>query len=137
MKKTVDYTYYLGSETGKRLRSIIDNLRILADFGYAISIRPHPRYTNMSELRDIDSNLEVEDVNCFCIESSISRTRNAISFFSTVLNQAFYNNVGIILDDVSNPKDFFKLSNAEYIMFAKEHLLFSKLIQKCFLKEVN
>ena len=49
------------------------------------------------------------------IEKSILRTKNAISLYSTVLHQAAYNNVNVIIDDVTNRDRFLKLKELEYI----------------------
>lgn len=129
-EKKIDYTYYLGAESGKVLEEIIGCMIDLAKEGYYVAIRPHPRYTNLSELKVKLEEIELENPLSMPIEESILRTKNAISTYSTVLNQAYHNGTKIVIDDISKPELFKNLRSLEYIMLAKEHSLLSKLIQR-------
>lgn len=124
--KTIDYTYYLGNETGETLRKIIGVLINLKKKGSSVALRPHPRYSNMDEVRDLAEEIEIEDGEEISIEESICRTSNAISLCSTVLYQAFNAGVGIVIDDFSNPTKFKNLEDLGYIMLKKEHKLLSQ-----------
>jgi hypothetical protein len=62
------------------------------------------------------------------IEESIGNTRNAISLYSNCLNQAYYANRMIVIDDISSPKRFERLKEMSYIMFSKPHNLLSDII---------
>ena len=116
IEKQYKFTYYLqGFESKKELKNILDCLLILTKGMNCASIRPHPRYSNMQIIKDVfESKINIEDNSEINIEDSILRTENVISLYSTVLNQAFYNNSNVIIDDVSNNERFEKLKSLEY-----------------------
>ena len=124
--KTVDYTYYLQEETGPVLRTISENLKKLKNKGFTVAIRPHPRYTDRNELANID--IEIEDVKDISIQRSLGRTKCAISFCSTVLNQAFFNGIDIVIDDVARPEEYKLLLSKEYIMTKVDHKCLSQIM---------
>lgn len=129
IEKKVDYTYYLGWEEGARLVRITEVMGGLKQRGYRVAIRPHPRYTKMDELMGLAGDIQVEDVRKLGIEESLRRTRNAVSVFSTVLNQAYYNGIGVVIDDVSDPQKYSRLAGAHYIMLCKRHRHLSELLE--------
>ena len=55
------------------------------------------------------------------------RTENVISVFSTVLQQAYYNNVAVVIDDVSNPEKIEKLRERGFVMLQIPHKKLSEL----------
>ena len=120
--KSYDYTYYLqGFETPEDLKKILEFLLILAKGTLNVSIRPHPRYSDLSSLVKIfDNKINVEDNIKISIEESIMRTKNVISLYSTVLTQAFYNDINIIIDDVSNKTRYEKLEKLQYRFIRSE-----------------
>lgn len=128
-EKEIDYTYYLGWEEGKRLQEIIEIMRKIKQMGYKVAVRPHPRYTKMHELMRIAKDIQIEDFKTLGIEESILRTRNAISVFSTVLNQAYYNGVNIVIDDISDPQKYSRLVDTNYIMLCKTHICLSEIFE--------
>ncbi len=132
----VDYTYYLQAQTGNALTSVIKLLVELRNKGFKVAIRPHPRFTNLNELREalINSDIEVEDCDNMNVKKSILRTKNVVSVYSTVLQQAYYNKIGIVIDDVSNPERIRKLIEHQYIMLNVEHALLSDIMRAA---EVN
>lgn len=127
--KSIDYTYYLGAERDEILKIIVDVMESLRKSGKAVAIRPHPRYSDVGEIRRIAPDLEIEDVQKLPIEDSLNRTAYAISVYSTVLNQASCNGIGVVLDDVSNPSKYDRLKEIDYIMLSKEHELLSELLE--------
>ena len=129
IKKTKEYTYYLGWESGEKLKIIMNAMEQLRRRGFAVAIRPHPRYTDMNEITTLAPAVEVEDYKNITIEQSLKRTKNAISVYSTVLNQAYNNGIGIVIDDISDPKKFGRLGEREYIMLHKQHELLSTLLE--------
>lgn len=126
MKKEIDYTYYLGGESKENMLNIANNLSKLKNKGYKISVRPHPLYSNIIDVRKIFQNFEIED-NKNDIETSILRTKNVISLYSTVLYQAFLNEIPIIIDDLSNKEYYEKLKKLKFICLNKKHSLLSKI----------
>lgn len=56
-----DYTYYLGAESEDVLKKIAKILEKLYKDGKRISIRPHPRYSNIDLVKKIFAFANVED----------------------------------------------------------------------------
>lgn len=126
--KTYDYTYYLGNETIDVMLVILQSLKILQDKGHKVAVRPHPRYSDERIVRELFLGIDIEDISTVTIEESILRTKNVVSLYSTVVNQAYNNGVNIVIDDVSNNEYFKKLKDRKYVMLNVEHLLLSKII---------
>ena len=124
-----DYTYYLGAESEEVLNIIANHLLILHKRKKRISIRPHPRYSNVDIVKKIFTFVNVEDTKKISIEQSLLQTDTAISLYSTVLNQALYNSIPIVIDDISNPQSFKKLNDLDYICLYKKHKLFSEVLK--------
>jgi len=132
VEKTVDYTYYLQSQGAadiEELRVVVRLLTQLSDKGYRTAIRPHPRFTNVDFLNTcVDGKIEIENFRELSIESSILRTKNVISIYSTVLQQAYFNGINIVIDDVSNNVLYSKLEEVKYVMLKAEHVSLSALL---------
>ena len=123
-----DYTYYLAAENKETLQVIADALRLLQNKGKRISVRPHPRYSNVTLVRELFDFANIEDYKAVTIEQSLLQTGNAISLFSTVLNQAVSASIPIVIDDLCTPANFHKLKELRYICLNKEHNLLSEVI---------
>lgn len=124
-----DYIYYLGNETNDELNKIVSVLKSLEACGNVVAVRPHPRYTRKNEFSALIGEVPIDDYNEVSIEQSILSTKNVISLFSTVLNQAYHNGVHIIIDDVTNPLNYRKLKELNYIMLSVSHTLLSKCME--------
>lgn len=120
---SVDYKYFLAVVTKEGIIKITDVIRKILASGHSIMVRPHPRYTDMELLREyVDSSL-IENPKSVNIFKSISNTSNVIGMYSTVLSQAYYSNVNVIIDDYTNPEIYEKLQSMQY------HLIYEKNIQ--------
>lgn len=128
-EKCYDYTYYLGYETPEALTKLPAYLRKLQAQGAAVNVRPHPRYTNMAVLAEHYQGIHIEEPSAVTIETSILQSRAAVSLASTVLLQAYYNGVPVVIDDVTDPAQFAKLREVEYALLDKEHTLLSQVLQ--------
>ena len=128
VEKTFDYTYYLGAETGEVLVRVADALKLLVNKGSRVAIRPHPRYSDFEEIKNKFDGIVIENCEEIDIEQSVLRTKNVISLYSTVMNQAYHNNVGIVIDDVSNPSKYEKLNELKYVMMNVQHRTLSEVI---------
>lgn len=126
VEKKYDYTYYLASESEKVLNLISEKLIILKNRGKRISVRPHPRYSNIEHIKKIFAELNIEDTSKITIEQSLAQTDRAIALYSTVLNQAYHSGIKIIIDDLSNVENYRKLKELQYGMLQVEHSLLSK-----------
>ena len=129
IEKKYDYTYYLTAETDEELEIIAEKLKVLQERGKRISVRPHPRYSNMSKVKEFFSFANVENWKAVTIEESLLQTDAAISLHSTVLYQAYNNGIRAIIDDISAPKQFAKLKELGYVMLSVEHRLLSELLE--------
>lgn len=125
-----DYTYYLGIESEATLMKISKILEQLHKSGKRISIRPHPRYSNMDLVNKIFDFANIEKTEKISIEQSLLQTGAAISLYSTVLNQALCNSIPIIIDNMSNPENFIKLKELGYVCLYKEHRLLSEVLEE-------
>ncbi|MDQ0149533.1 hypothetical protein ACFO6R_09270 [Eubacterium multiforme] len=123
-----DYTYYLGSENEEILQKIANTLKSLKDKGNKVSLRPHPRYSNIELVKKLFYFADIEDTSKVSVEKSLLRTNNAVSLYSTVLNQAICNSISVVIDDISNTINYKKLESLEYVCLKKEHKLLSELI---------
>ena len=130
--KTVDYTYYLQDQQGDELRKIVNIMAGLRDKGASVCIRPHPRYTNFAELDAFAAkqDVAVENWREVSVEQSVLRSRHAVSIYSTVLLQAYYNGTAPVIDDISNPELISDLREKKYIMLSLEHKKMSELLKK-------
>lgn len=128
-KKQYDYTYYLTDERNEMLKKLFRSLNVLCNAGNRIRVRPHPRYSDLEDVRKLcGGSIEYEDPYSISLSSSLAKTKKAISFASTVLNQAYNSGIPIVIDDITRPCEFLKLKETEYIMLKLEHLLLSELL---------
>ena len=123
-----DYTYYLADEDEEALRKIAEVLKKINNEGKSISVRPHPRYTDLKLVNRYLNFVDIENGTIVTIEQSLLQTGAAISLFSTVLNQAISNAIPIIIDDISNRERFEKLEELKYVVLHKEHKLLSEVV---------
>lgn len=128
-KKTIDYTYYLGGDADEELSIIGAAMKKLAAKGFTCEVRPHPRWSDMEKVRKEFEGITIQDTKSVNIDQSILQTKNAISLYSTVLLQAFYNDVNVVIDDLSAPEKFKMLEGYQYIMLNKPHQLLSEITQ--------
>jgi hypothetical protein len=128
--KTVDYTYYFQAPTEEEMKSVVENLLRLSERGMKVATRPHPRFTDVALLNKMTEGtpIEVEDCKVLSAVDSILRTNNVVSQFSTVLFQAYCNNINAVIDDVTDPKLTLRLKELGFIMLECEHQLFSDVL---------
>ena len=129
--KEFDYTYYLGNEQGRKLDNIMKVLEKLHLNGRRVALRPHPLYTNLKEVykKKQQYHFEIQLCSEIGIKESLQKTNAAISRYSTVLNQAQNNGICVVIDDVTNRKDYEKLAELRYIMLYKPHKLLSEILE--------
>lgn len=122
--KKYDYTYYLSSESRKRLRRILELLMKLESLGYKVAIRPHPRYSEMMLINKIfKGKVDIENPKEVEISESILRTWNVVSLHSTVINQAVNSGINAVIDDVSDVERYNLLYELEYRFVADKNIL--------------
>lgn len=129
IEKQYDFTYYLQNEDETELRELSDRLKQIVKKGFNVSIRPHPRYTNMDIATHIFTGINIENCKEVSIQTSILRTKNVISKYSSVLNQAYHSGIEIVIDDLSNIDNFKKLKELKFVMLSVEHKLLSDIVE--------
>lgn len=127
--KAYDYTYYLALQSKSVLQKIASCMRELQKNGYAVSVRPHPRYSDMVAVNELFEGINIEDCKDVTIEESVLRTKHAISLYSTVLNQACNNGVEVVIDDITDIEKYKKLKSLKYFMLSEERTLLSQIIK--------
>lgn len=125
-----DFTYYMADESLDEMHSICKALVGLQNEGYKVKIRMHPIWTNKEDAVSIFENIEIEDNRTVSVEKSILSSKRVISLRSTVLIQAVFNGVDIVVDDISSPDRFKQLLKIAPIFMEKEHMLLSDFIMK-------
>lgn len=127
IEKSIDYTYFLGGDPDEELPIISKALDKLVAKGYVCEVRPHPKWSNMESVRKEFEGISIQDTSAVSIDKSILQTKNAISLYSTVLLQAYFNDVQVIIDDLSSPDKYKMLESYQYIMLNKPHKLLSEI----------
>lgn len=127
IEKKIDYTYYLAGDADEELSVIRKAIDKLEAKGYVCEVRPHPKWSNMKTIRKEFEGLSIQDTSNVNIEYSILQTKNAVSLYSTVLLQSYYNDVDVVIDDLSCPDKFKMLESYQYIMLNKPHKLLSEI----------
>lgn len=95
---------YLSGEDGARLMRLHKAFGALREQGYTLILRWHPRFSNVAMIRGLFHDYELEDPREIGIEASLAGAGYVMSAYSTVLLQAKYSQIPIIVDDVSNPE---------------------------------
>lgn len=127
IEKKYDYTYYLTEETDAELEIIAGKLKELQSKGLRISVRPHPRFSDMRRVTAYFSFANIENGKIITIEESLLQTGAAIALHSTVLYQAVSNSIPIVIDDIRNRSHFEKLKELRYVCLHKQHKLLSEI----------
>src|SRR5690606_14309473 len=104
------------------------NSMLLLDDISVLNIRFHPRYSSISQIQKIFRGFNIENSREVSLEESFNSTEKVISLYSSILLQAYFSGLKIVIDDV-NQENFAKLKEADYIMFSKPHELFSTLLK--------
>lgn len=124
-----DFTYYLGNESYDVMKRINNSLKLLAAKGHKIVVRFHPRYSDSNEIKELFENFIIEDPSKISIIASLSRTRNVVSLYSTVLFLNYLRSGDNVIDDLNDIEKYNKLQELRFIMLNKPHQLLSKHIE--------
>ena len=127
--KKYHYTFYLQEETSASIKELKKICSILVNSNFKIVIRPHPEFCNI-DWKHYFPGVQIQDSKKVSLEESLSETEAVISRNSTVLYQAFYLKIPVIIDDCTIPEQFKMLQNLQYIMLKKEHALLSEVLKR-------
>lgn len=114
--KYAKYKYYLQKYDESELKSIIDSLSFVKDENEEVIYRPHPLGSDFNLLKKYVPASKIENPFEVTLEQSLSNTDIVISYYSTVLYQAYLAGKRIMLDDVTFREGFLKLKEHDYIM---------------------
>lgn len=123
-----DIKYYLGGENIKELNRISTVLKTIHGQGWKIAVRPHPRYSDIEYIKKIFQDVDVEDTS-IKIENSILECKYVSARYSTVLLQAYFNGVSVMIDDYTDYPKYKQLVDLQYLILSKKHELLSKYIE--------
>ncbi|MEY8759787.1 hypothetical protein [Chryseobacterium tongliaoense] len=126
-EKKYSFTYYLAAENTETLMKIRNSMLLLDDQAM-LNIRFHPRYSSIDQINEIFEGFNIENSKEISLEESFKSTSNVISLYSSVLLQAYFSGLNIVVDDINN-SNYEKLKQAEYIILNKKHELLSSLIK--------
>jgi hypothetical protein len=116
-----DYTYYLSGDKDEKSISIKDALLRTGAPISRICIRYHPVYSDAKQVKRIYAGFQIENPMEVPLNISLSKTKYAVSLYSTVLYQAYTSGKEIIIDDVTDVAKYEKLKVLQYIMLKKPH----------------
>ena len=126
---------FLGDEKAgcdKNAPAVREILKKFVKQGKKCKIRPHPRWSDIEQLKQIfaDTEITIEDPRKVNVAESLTNTEMVVGTFSTVMSEAFYSHKKIVLDDVSDKDVYQSLFERGYILINKPHELLSCLISK-------
>ena len=122
-----EYKYYLAGDTDKELMIIANKMHDLATQGHSIKVRPHPRYSDLNKVRIFFSETEIENPKLIGIIDPISNSEYVVGSYSTVLSQAYFSGIKIVVDDLACKEQFDKLASLHYILANSNNLRLSQV----------
>lgn len=126
-KYRYDYTFYLQGETQDSMRKLQGICKILLANNKKIAVRPHPR-CGLPEGVILSEGVEIQSSKAVSIEESLERTEFVVAKWSTILYQAYYQNIPIIIDDCTVDGLYEKLKSRHCVLLKKPHKLLSEEI---------
>lgn len=124
--RKVDFTFYLQDETTETISRIYEYVKILQDKGATVKIRPHPQWTDLKLLNKFSYNI-IQSCKEVDLVASLSGTCYAVGRCSTVLFQAYNVGIPVVIDDISDPNEFYELEQSCYILLNVPHVLLSNI----------
>lgn len=129
MNEYAEYKYYLGLFDENEIVLIANSMYAIKNKGHKIKFRPHPYYSNMKLLLKYVSEEDIESPS-ISILVSLSSCGNVVGLYSTALVQAFFNDINVIIDDVTFPERYKQLSDMNYILIGKVSKCLSNYLNK-------
>ena len=111
-------------------------LEILKQKGYRCKVRPHPRESELEILQQCLSDIEIENLNSQSLSDSLNTTKYVVSFRSTVLLQAWFNEKKVIIDDYSSRKNAAELEDGDFFLMHKGVMKMTEFM-KCCMKNID
>lgn len=122
-----DYTFYLQDETSDTLEKLSYVYNLMTNCGYKVCIRPHPDF--IEELKGkLGNDVLIENPREVSLTTSFERTKCVIAKFSTVLFQAWYVGIPVMIDDFTIEGLYDILKSKDYVILKKPHERLTTLI---------
>lgn len=134
--KEYDYTIYLQEESDESIAALQKVCEKMTSHGLRVAVRPHPRFSRRS-FEKYFHGVEIQGSQDITLAESFSRTKAVIARFSTVLYQAWYIGIPIVIDDYTLPGQLERLRDLRYVMLDKPHELLSDVIRALDLEKAN
>ncbi|MEM1484908.1 hypothetical protein V6615_08490 [Oscillospiraceae bacterium PP1C4] len=125
-----DFKYYLGNDNATTLQAIDKCMLILQNKGYRVCVRPHPRITVFKDAVKYITHVPLEACEEKDCIQSIQESKAIIAQCSTVHLQGYFMNKVLVVDDISNPFQYAKLLDMDFIIITKPHLLLSDVLEE-------
>ncbi len=121
-------TYYVSAMSEQAVENLVKIVEELNNKNISILVRLHPRMSNLEHVKSLfnEKNIESFDIK---IDDSIENTEYIVGTSTTVLTEAYYGGKPIIIDDMTDKTAFNNLSDRKYLLFKKEHTLFSEYLK--------
>lgn len=127
-------TYYFSDETREEALTIYRIFNKFEKYGLRTKVRPHPRFSDITMLNEVFSDIKIENPIECGIAESITSSLYIIGLNTTVLSEAFFSGKKIVMDDVSNTEKFNSLDERGYVMIKRPHILLSELERELYKK---
>lgn len=124
-----DLTFYLQAESRDSIATLHKLCKILLQMGYKLCIRPHPDNRNPF-FQDCFDGITIQDSRNVSLARSLGLTKAVVAKHSTVIYQAWYNDIPIVFDDLTMPGIYEKLIDLKCVMVGKPHKRLSDLVEK-------
>ena len=125
-------TYYFSDEIRSEAEKIYEIFKEFEAFGLRTKIRPHPRFSDITMLKEVFCDIEIEEPERCALGDSITKSLYTIGLNTTVLSEAFFSKKEVVIDDVSNPEKYMQLDLRVYLMIKRPHILLSELRGKLY-----
>lgn len=127
-------TYYFSDETREEASTIYRIFNKFEQYGLKTKVRPHPRFSDIEMLKEVFSDIEIENPKNCEIAESITNSLYTVGLNTTVLSEAFFSGKKVVIDDVSNIEKYRSLDERGYVMIKRPHILLSELEKELYKK---
>ena len=115
MKYYADYKYYLQVPDVEEMKSILDSMKFAKKLGLSVKYRLHPNHMNDEAFKIIPKE-DVENPHDVDIETSMASCNNVVGSYTTVLVQAYFSGINVIMDDVTYQSRYNQLKEFKYVL---------------------
>lgn len=115
MEFFADYKYYLQVPNIEEMKSILKSMEFAKKAGLTVKYRLHPNHMNDEAFKIIPKE-EIEDPHKVDIETSMASCNYVVGSYTTVLVQAYFSGINVIMDDVTYQSRYKQLKEYKYVL---------------------